>query len=158
MLSSSDDIIRALRLAPHPEGGHFAETWRQGADGGRGAMTAIYYLLKAGERSAWHRVTDADEIWHWYAGAPLILDISANGNGKTSHQLGPDIANGQRPQIVIPAGHWQAAESMGDWTLAGCTVGPGFIFDSFEMAPEGWQPDNSNIRSARDAGDHYSGR
>lgn len=137
------NVIELLSLQPHPEGGHFVETFRDtnpaGADS-RSAGTAIYYLLQAGEVSAWHRVTDASEIWHWYAGAPLALRISANGEGVSQTKLGTELASGQRPQAVVPAGHWQSAESLGDWTLVGCTVAPGFEFASFEMAPAGWQP------------------
>ncbi|MDP6689908.1 MAG: cupin domain-containing protein [Alphaproteobacteria bacterium] len=134
---SAEQVIAALALQPHPEGGQYAETYRhQPADGGRGAMTAIYYLLQAGEVSAWHRVNDADEIWHYYAGAPLELRC-----GKERWLLGPDLASGQRPQAVIPEGEWQSARSLGVWTLVGCTVGPAFEFAGFEMAPAGWSPD-----------------
>jgi predicted cupin superfamily sugar epimerase len=96
-------------------------------------------LLGVGEFSHWHRV-DAAEIWHWYAGAPLVLSLSPNGHDATAHHLGPDLMAGQRPQIIVPAGHWQAAESLGHWTLAGCTVAPGFDFAGFEMAPPDWRP------------------
>ncbi|MTJ82950.1 MAG: cupin domain-containing protein [Telmatospirillum sp.] len=137
---TADEIIALLSLAPHPEGGHFAEVWRDRApDGGRGASTAIYFLLRAGERSHWHRV-DATEIWHWYAGAPLVLSRSADGVASTGLVLGPDLAAGERPQAVVPAHHWQAARSLGDWTLVGCTVSPAFDFAGFEMAPPGWEP------------------
>ena len=135
------DIIRHLNLAPHPEGGHFRETFRD-ADpaGGRAASTAIYFLLAAGEKSAWHRV-DAAEVWHHYAGAPLILFIAATGAGPRTVRLGSALADGERPQAVVPAGAWQSAETCGGWTLVGCTVAPGFEFDGFEMAPSGWAPD-----------------
>jgi len=140
-MQDARDIIERLALTPHPEGGHYRETYRHdGGDGGRGAMSAIYYLLRAGERSAWHRVRDGDEIWHWYAGAPLMLRISPGGHSVTEHVLGPLIAENQTPQLVVPANQWQAAESLGAWTLVGCTVGPAFLFDSFEMAPPGWRP------------------
>lgn len=109
-------------------------------DGGRGAGTAIYYLLRAGERSAWHRLTDADEIWHWYAGAPLELRIAAEGSPFRTVVLGPAVMRDERPQHMVPAQAWQAARSLGDWTLAGCTVAPAFTFASFEMAPAGWEP------------------
>jgi uncharacterized protein len=136
----SDTIIRALGLQPHPEGGYYAETWRDvGADGRRGSGTAIYYLLKAGEISAWHRV-DAAEIWHYYAGAPLKLSISDGGVGSLDTVLGPDIASGQRPQAIVPPHTWQMAQSTGAWTLVGCTVSPAFDFAGFEMAPPGWAP------------------
>ncbi|MEO9877536.1 MAG: cupin domain-containing protein [Anderseniella sp.] len=133
-------IIETLDLKPHPEGGHFAETWRAPAEPGkRSAGTAIYYLLQAGEVSHWHRV-DAAEAWHWYAGAALELALSPEGRGVTQHQLSADIVSDARPQLVIPAGFWQSARSLGDWTLVGCTVSPGFEFSGFEMAPAGWQP------------------
>jgi predicted cupin superfamily sugar epimerase len=136
---SAADLIRLLDLKPHPEGGHFREMFRDSrtVDGGRAASTAIYFLLARGERSHWHRV-DAVEIWHYYAGAPLMLEI-ANGQ-RTAMTLGPDIAAGQRPQGVVPAGAWQAAKSLGDWTLVGCTVAPGFQFAGFELAPRDWVP------------------
>ena len=133
------DVVRLLGLAPHPEGGHFRETFRDPAEsGGRAASTAIYYLLAAGERSHWHRV-DAVEVWHWYAGAALALTLS-DGRETQSLRLGPDLQAGERPQAVVPARCWQAAESLGAWTLIGCTVAPGFEFGGFELAPAGWRP------------------
>lgn len=139
MTLSADDLIARLNLAPHPEGGYFRETWRADApEGARAAGTAIYFLLKAGEQSHWHKV-DATEIWHHYAGAPLILSLSATDHGPRADQtLGPDIATGQAPQIIVPTGHWQAARSTGDWTLVGCTVSPGFDFAGFTLAPPGF--------------------
>ena len=135
----AEAIIALLGLAPHPEGGRFAETYRHVAPGGgRGAMTAIYFLLRAGERSHWHRV-DADEMWHWYAGAPLLLEM-ADDDGRRSAVLGTGFAAGERPQILVPAGAWQAARSEGAWTLVGCTVAPAFEFSGFERAPPGWEP------------------
>ena len=132
---TADEIIALLGLAPHPEGGHFRQTWEAEAGAERPAGTCIYFLLKAGERSHWHRV-DAAEIWHFYAGAPLILSTAATDNGpRTDHTLGPDLASGARPQAVVPKDHWQAARSTGEWTLVGCTVSPGFRFDGFELAP-----------------------
>ena len=132
---TAEEIIRLLDLEPHPEGGHFAETWRAPAEAGeRGAGTAIYFLLRAGERSHWHRV-DAAEAWHFYTGAPLRLEISADGKSADATILGIDLAAGQRPQAVVPSHHWQAAESLGAWTLVGCTVSPAFDFAGFEMAP-----------------------
>lgn len=129
-------LIAALGLRPHPEGGHYRETWRdQPADGTRGAGTAIYYLLSAGEVSAWHRI-DAAEIWHFYAGAPLALEIRERG-ATARHVLGGNVAVGQQPQIVVPARAWQTARSLGAWTLAGCTVSPAFDFAGFELAPDG---------------------
>lgn len=140
-MNNAAQIIKALGLEPHPEGGHYCETWRAPANPGmRSAGTAIYYLLQEGEVSHWHRV-DAAEAWHWYAGAELELALSPDGSDVTRHLLGPNIAAGRRPQIVIPAGVWQSAKSLGDWTLAGCTVSPGFEFSGFEMAPEDWQPE-----------------
>jgi uncharacterized protein len=134
------DVVRLLDLAPHPEGGHFRETFRDapGPDG-RARSTAIYYLLQAGEHSHWHRV-DATETWHFYAGDVLRLSISADGNAVATIQLGPDFTAGERPQAVVPAHAWQSAESLGRWTLVGCTVAPGFRFEGFEMAPPGWAP------------------
>jgi predicted cupin superfamily sugar epimerase len=137
---NADEIIAQLDLKPHPEGGHFCETFRDAADdGGRGASTAIYYLLKAGERSHWHRV-DAAEVWHWYAGAALTVRISADGRAVTAHRLGPHVMAGERPQVVVPKGAWQSAEPAGAWTLVGCTVAPAFDFAGFEMAPPDWNP------------------
>ncbi|GJD36260.1 putative cupin superfamily sugar epimerase [Methylobacterium aerolatum] len=137
---SAAQVIAALDLKPHPEGGHFRETFRDSAEaGGRSVGTAIYFLLDIGEASAWHRI-DAAEIWHWYAGAPLVLTMSPNGHDASAHHLGPEIGRGQRPQLVVPAGHWQTATSLGAWTLVGCTVAPGFDFASFELAPPDWRP------------------
>ncbi|MCC7275453.1 MAG: cupin domain-containing protein [Alphaproteobacteria bacterium] len=137
---SADAVIAALGLRPHPEGGHFVETYRHvPAGGGRGAKTAIYFLLQAGERSHWHRV-DADEMWHWYAGAPLRLSVAAPGGAIVDTVVGQDLLAGQRPQALVPAHAWQAAISLGAWTLVGCTVAPAFEFAGFELAPEGWSP------------------
>ncbi|WP_425098511.1 cupin domain-containing protein [Tropicibacter sp. S64] len=134
----ADEIIRLLDLQPHPEGGHYRQTWIAPDKGRRPAGTCIYFLLKAGERSHWHRV-DAAEIWHFYAGAPLILSLSETAQGpRTDLPLGPDLLSGQRPQIIVPPHHWQAARSTGDWTLVGCTVSPAFRFEGFELAPEGF--------------------
>ncbi len=134
------EVIATLGLRPHPEGGHFAETWRHvSGDGGRGAGTAIYYLLQAGERSHWHRV-DAAEIWHWYAGAPMALTLSGDGVAVETVMLGNDLASGARPQVLVPAGVWQSAVSTGAWSLIGCTVSPAFEFSGFELAAPGWRP------------------
>ncbi len=135
------DIIRLLDLKPHPEGGHYRQTFRDAApNGSRPASTAIYFLLARGERSHWHRV-DAVEVWHHYAGAPLKLSLAATEAGPVTRlRLGSDLGSGERPQAVVPTGHWQAAESLGDWTLVGCTVAPGFEFSGFELAPAGWAP------------------
>ncbi|KAJ56606.1 cupin [Actibacterium mucosum KCTC 23349] len=134
---TADQIIETLQLAPHPEGGHYRQTWV--AEGpGRAAGTCIYFLLKGDERSHWHRV-DAAEIWHFYAGAPLILSMAETEAGPArDHLLGPDLAAGQAPQRVVPVGHWQAARSTGDYTLVGCTVSPGFQFEGFELAAPGF--------------------
>ncbi|MBY4593079.1 MULTISPECIES: cupin domain-containing protein [Rhizobium] len=137
---SPDDIIRELGMQPHPEGGWYAETFRDTAGGERGHSTAIYYLLTEGQRSHWHRVHDAVEVWHYYAGAPLSLHRSADGTTSETLTLGTNLAAGERPQAIVPANWWQAAESLGDFTLVGCTVSPGFEFSSFEMAPAGWTP------------------
>jgi predicted cupin superfamily sugar epimerase len=137
---SAADVIRLLDLRPHPEGGYYRETFRdprQDADG-RSLSTAIYFLLAAGVRSRWHRI-DTVEMWHWHAGAALALRI-AEDNGVATVRLGTNLAAGERPQAVVPAGAWQAAESLGAWTLVGCTVAPGFEFSSFEVAPKDWAP------------------
>jgi len=137
---SAAAIIAALGLHPHPEGGYYRETFRDDQPtGGRAHSTAIYYLLPAGQISAWHRV-DAIEIWHYHAGAPLELSLSADGITTERQILGGDILAGQRPQGIMPRGGWQSARSLGDWTLVGCTVAPGFEFAGFEMAPPGWHP------------------
>jgi hypothetical protein len=135
------EVIRLLGLQPHPEGGHYRETFRDAAAGpaGRAHSTAIYFLLRAGEVSRWHRV-DAAEVWHWYGGAPLLLAILENGK-RRSIRLGLDLAVGERPQAVVPARAWQNAESLGAWTLVGCTVAPGFEFAGFELAPRDFQPE-----------------
>jgi uncharacterized protein len=138
---SAVDIITRLDLKPHPEGGHYRETFRDSsvdADG-RSRSTAIYFLLARGERSHWHRI-DATEVWHYHAGDALILRIS-DGAGTHSITLGPDIVAGAAPQAIVPAHTWQAAESTGEWTLVGCTVAPGFEFASFELARVDWEPE-----------------
>jgi hypothetical protein len=141
-MAEADRLIELLDLKPHPEGGHFRETFRDcgpvpaARDGNetRAHSTAIYFLLKRGEVSRWHRV-DAAEVWHFYRGAPLELRI-----GKESYVLGPDIDEAQAPQLVVPPNVWQAAKSLGDYTLVGCTVAPGFDFAHFELAPDGFEP------------------
>lgn len=136
----AEDVIEQLGLKPHPEGGHYREIYRHAPDGGgRGWVTSIYYLLRAAERSHWHRV-DAAEVWHFHAGAPLALSLSPDGNGIEDYRLGIDFAAGQRPLLIVPPFCWQAAQSLGDWTLAGCTVAPAFQFAGFEMAPPSWSP------------------
>jgi predicted cupin superfamily sugar epimerase len=133
-------LIEELELQPHPEGGWYRQTFRDSDAGSRGASTAIYYLLAGSERSHWHRVHDAAEIWHFYKGAPLKLSQSHDGLIEESAILGIDIASGERPQLIVPANSWQSAQSLGEYTLVGCTVAPGFEFSSFEMAPPNWQP------------------
>lgn len=139
MLTASE-VIDQLGLRPHPEGGFYRETFRDAApSGARAASTAIYFLLPQGVVSRWHRV-DAAEVWHWYAGSALCLSITAPQGPVETVQLGNDIAGLERPQAVVPAGHWQQAQSLGEWTLVGCTVAPGFSFDGFEIAGEGFNP------------------
>lgn len=132
-------VINALNLKPHPEGGWYRETWRAATTGERAAGTSIYYLLSFGERSHWHRI-DSAEIWHYYAGSPLRLSMSPEGEKIAHHMLGTNIEAGERPQLIVPENAWQAAESLGPYTLLGCTVSPGFEFDQFEIAPAGWVP------------------
>jgi predicted cupin superfamily sugar epimerase len=138
---SAADIIARLELKPHPEGGHFRETFRDSRTdaNGRAFSTAIYFLLAHGERSHWHRI-DAVEVWHYYAGAALTLKI-ADDDGQWSFRLGPNVAAGEQPQAIVAPDIWQSAESTGDWTLVGCTVAPGFDFATFELAPNDWEPD-----------------
>jgi uncharacterized protein len=131
-MTHADALIKSLSLAPHPEGGWYRETWRGPLQDGRASGTAILFLLRTGESSHWHRV-DADEIWLFHAGAPLILSMGEQT--AQDHILGPDVLAGHSPQIVVPAGLWQAARSTGDYTLVSCTVSPGFRFDGFALAP-----------------------
>jgi predicted cupin superfamily sugar epimerase len=141
MLTAAD-IIRLLDLRPHPEGGHFRETFRDSktVNADRAASTAIYFLLSRGERSHWHRV-DAAEVWHHYAGGPLALDIAPTDTTLVERIiLGPDLAAGERPQAIVPAYAWQTATPLGEWTLCGCTVAPGFHFAGFALAPPRWSP------------------
>jgi predicted cupin superfamily sugar epimerase len=139
-VATAEEIIGALALRPHPEGGHYRETFRDERrdDSGRSRSTAIYFLLARGERSRWHRV-DAAEVWHFHAGDPLRLQI-ADASGHQSIRLSADIVGGDLPQAVVPAGCWQMAETTGDWTLVGCTVAPGFEFAGFEIAAANWSP------------------
>ena len=131
-------LIAALHLLPHPEGGHYAETYRdRPADGSRGAVSCIYYLLRAGEVSRWHRI-DATEIWHFQAGGPLELAVA--GENLRHHRLGPDLLGGDLGHAVVPPHAWQSARPLGAWTLVSCTVAPAFDFAGFELAPEGWTP------------------
>jgi hypothetical protein len=141
---SAAEVIDLLGLVPHPEGGHYRETFRDSrtvaasANPARSASTAIYFLLAAGEVSRWHRV-DAAEVWHWYAGAPLALTI-ADADGRRELRLGANLAAGERPQAVVPAGAWQQAASLGAWTLVGATVAPGFEFAGFELGRADFEP------------------
>jgi uncharacterized protein len=133
-MSEADRLIAGLGLVPHPEGGHFLETFRDTAGpNGRAFSTAIYFLLRKGEVSKWHRI-DAAEIWHWYAGAPLELLIKEDPDGQSKrHVLGSALTAGERPQRIVAARVWQSARSLGDYTLVGCTVAPGFEFSKLEI-------------------------
>lgn len=133
-LDDAEEVIRLLGLQPHPEGGFFRETFRDAGS------TAIYFLLREGDVSAWHRVRNAAEAWHHYRGAAIELTVSADGHGRETLRLGQDLTSGERPQAVVPAGAWQTARTLGGWALVGCTVAPAFQFADFEMAPEGWEP------------------
>ena len=135
------EVIRLLNMAPHPEGGHYVETFRAAAaEGERPTSTLIHFLLQADEVSAWHRV-DADEIWLWQAGGPLVLTTATpEGTAPRAVTLGPDLRSGQSLQGIVLAHHWQAAETLGAWTLLSCVVAPGFDFAGFELAPENWRP------------------
>ncbi|WP_321504836.1 cupin domain-containing protein [Breoghania sp.] len=136
---SVEDVVRQLNLKPHPEGGFYRETFRDAVSlQGRARSTAIYFLVPSGIITHWHKV-DAVEVWHYYAGAPLTLSLS-DGKTKQEITLGPNIAACQQPQAVVPEGIWQQAETLGTWTLVGCTVAPGFEFDGFELAADGWEP------------------
>lgn len=133
---NAQDIITRLDLRPHPEGGHYRQTW-VAENAGRPTGTCIYFLLAAGEQSHWHKV-DATEIWLYHAGAPLILSMCDTDLGPAQdHLLSPDLELGA-PQLIVPEGHWQAARSTGAWTLVSCTVSPGFQFDGFTLAPPGF--------------------
>ncbi len=138
---SAPQIVQLLNLKPHPEGGYYRETFRdERVDAnGRAVSSLIYFLLDTGDVSAWHRV-DAAEVWHWYAGAPLVITVSPNGHDAQSVYLGADFTSGHVPQFVVPANYWQTATSLGAWTLVGCTVAPAFEFAGFELAPDDWRP------------------
>jgi predicted cupin superfamily sugar epimerase len=137
---SAEAVIRALDLRPHPEGGHYRETWRdQPDDGGRGAATAIHFLLRAEDVNQWHRV-DAAELWIWQAGAPLELTMSPDGHETETQLLGSNPGLQQSMQVLVPRSHWQRAACLGNWTLACCVVAPAFRFEGFELAPPDWQP------------------
>ena len=138
--ASAAEIIARLELKPHPEGGHYRETFRDSRTdaSGRSRSTAIYFLLARGERSHWHRI-DAVEVWHYYAGGALTLRV-ADDEGEWCFKLGPNLAAGEHPQAIVPPDTCQSAESTGDWTLVGCTVAPGFDFATFELADKDWSP------------------
>ncbi len=141
---TTEEVVSLLDLKPHPEGGFYRETFRDGAtlpgSSARALSTCIYFLLPAGVISRWHSV-DAVETWHWYAGATLVLSIAPPAAGAIiQHRLGSNLRLGERPQGLVPANHWQQAESLGEWTLVGCTVAPGFEFSTFKLAPVGWSP------------------
>ncbi len=138
-MNDGDEIIKKLGLIKHPEGGHYVQTFRDEQKiNNRSISSAIYYLLKKGERSHWHRI-DAVEIWHFYAGAPIKLSISDN-KSINEYMLGANILAGERPQIIVPKYYWQSAISLGEWSLVGCTVSPAFEFDGFELAPDDFSP------------------
>ena len=137
---TATEVIALLELERHPEAGWYRQTFADAAtEGERHHSTAIYYLLEGGDLSAWHRV-DAAEVWHWHAGSPLRLRLSHEGKVIDEHILGPDLKGAQRPQVVVPRHCWQTAKSLGEWTLVGCTVAPGFEFSGFEMAEHDWEP------------------
>ena len=138
--ASASELIGLLGLEPHPEGGFYRQTFADALNAsGRPISTLIYYLLTDHQTGAWHRV-DSSEVWHWYAGAPLKLRVSCDGKAVSEHVLGTDFRAGQRPQFVIPGNAWQSATCLGDYSLVGCTVAPGFQFSTFEQPPDGWEP------------------
>lgn len=137
---TANEIIETLNMEPHPEGGYYIQTFRDEQGAPRGASTAIYYLLEKGQRSHWHKVTDASEVWLWHAGDALELSISNDGHETTKHILGMELKAGERPQCIVKANDWQSAAPLGEWTLVSCTVAPGFEFSSFEMAAPDWKP------------------
>jgi len=142
---TAEDLIAALQLAPHPEGGWYRETFRSSAEPGeRAAATAVYYVMQAGQRSHWNRI-DADEMWLWHAGDPLDLTIvDSDGAPMRTIRLGGRVGEGEQPQVVIPAGQWQTAEPVAPgeagYTFLSCVVAPAFEFAGFELAPPGWEP------------------
>ena len=141
MTTDADDLIKLLKMRRHPEGGHYREVFRDNRAGGRGRAhsTAIYFLLRKGERSHWHRI-DAAEVWHFYRGSPLALSIAPLRGAAKTHVLGNRIEKGEHPQFVVPPNAWQAAQSLGAYTLVGCTVAPGFDFATFELAAPDFEP------------------
>lgn len=133
------ELIRALGLAPHPEGGHFVEAFRSrvlvspsDSRSRRSALTIIYFLLVEGAFSRWHRVR-SDEAWHWYEGSPLeLLSAGPDGGTVASTTLGP-VSVGSAPLHVVQADWWQAARPLGPYALVGCSVGPGFDYSDFSL-------------------------
>ena len=141
MTMTAEDLIEALELQQHPEGGWYKETFNnRPEDSARGTMTAIYFLLKDGETSHWHRVTDADEVWSWIAGASLAFSSTSDGKSVDRFKIGMDLAFGETPQLVVKAGDWQTATAKNGYVLVTCVTSPGFVFDSFELAPQSFQP------------------
>jgi len=141
-VAAAADVIARLDLAPHPEGGWYRETWRAASTGGRGAGTAILFLLEAGQASHWHRV-DATELWLFQAGGPLTLStaLGAQGaGGALETVLGADVLAGHAPQHVVAPFQWQAARAHDCWALVACVVVPAFDFAGFELAPPDWAP------------------
>ena len=133
-----NQLVRELDLVPHPEGGYFRETYRsaksvtKGEHGERSALTSIYFLVVAGSPSRWHR-HGSDEIWHFYEGAPLtLLDLDPGMWELRERRLGP-LAESANPELTVEADFWQAARTTGEYTLVGCTVGPGFEFSEFSL-------------------------
>jgi len=134
-MTTAEELIALLALQPHPkEGGFFRETYRSAERyrGARCAGTAIYYLLKPGTFSAMHRLA-SDEIFHFYLGGPVRM-LQLNAGGGQEIVLGPDVASGQQPQVVVPRGTWQGSllEPGGAFALLGCTVAPGFEYADYE--------------------------
>ena len=141
MTMTADELIKILDLQPHPEGGWYKETFNNRLEGEtRGTMTAIYFLLKEGETSHWHRVTDADEVWSWITGGSLMFSSTSDGKSVERAKIGMDLTSGEVPQLVVKAGDWQTATAKNDFVLVTCVTAPGFIFDSFELAPQSFQP------------------
>ena len=144
---AADAVAATLGLAPHPEGGFYRETFRDGDLSARGSATAILFLLPQSVISHWHQV-DALEIWVWQAGAPLLLEIAAPGAAAAGHHLGPDLSAEELLQKTVPVQHWQRAQSLGAWSLVSCIVAPAFLFSGFAMAEPGWAPPGWQPESA----------
>jgi predicted cupin superfamily sugar epimerase len=140
MHSRAAELVKVLGMGAHPEGGRFVEVFRSaarvqvvGRSVERAALTAIYFLLVAGEHSRWHRV-ESDEIWHYQEGDPIELLLF--DGGKVRRQRLGSVAPETRPTVVVPAGTWQAARTTGHYTLVACTVGPGFEYADFSLAAD----------------------